>query len=77
MYGAFGMRVLKIREGRVSLLLLAQGRSRGLLLRKGFRDKATVVRIKSRVNHPKMGGTSGLLPSQDKGHVLIATSLDT
>ena len=69
---ASGMRVLKIRERRANLLLLAQGRSRGLLLHKGFKDRA-----KARVNHPKMGDTLGLLASQGRGHVSIATNLDT
>ena len=71
------MRVLKIREIRGNLLLLAHGRSRGLLLRKGFRDKAAVIRAKALVNHAKMGETSELLASQGRGHVSIATSLDT
>ena len=34
------MQVLKIRGRRANLLLLAQGRSKGLLLRKGFKDRA-------------------------------------
>ena len=55
------MRVLKIRGGRVNLLLLAQGRSRRLLLYEGCRDKAAAIRAKVRVNHPKMGDTSGFL----------------
>ena len=52
---------LKIRGRRANLFFLAQGRSRGLLLRKGFRDRATTIRAKARVNHPKMEDTSGLL----------------
>ena len=36
---AFGMRVLKIRERRANLLLLAQGKSRGLLLYKDFKGQ--------------------------------------
>ena len=71
------MWVLKIRGGRVNLLLLSQGRSRGLLLRKGFEDRAEAIRVKAKVNHPKMGDTSGLIASQGRGHVSIATSLDT
>ena len=70
------MRVLKIRGGRVSLLLPAQGRSKRLLLRKGLKDKATTIRAKARVNHSKMGDTSGLRARQGKGHVSIATNLD-
>ena len=30
-----------------------------------------------RVNHPKIGGTSGLLASQSRGHVSIASILGT
>ena len=40
------MRVLKIRKRRANLLLLAQGRSRGLLLRKDFKDWAAAIRAK-------------------------------
>ena len=58
---AFGMQASKIRESRANLLLLVQGRSRGLLLHKVFRDRAMVIRAKARVNHPKMGGISRLL----------------
>ena len=54
---------LKIRGRRANLFFLAQGRSRGLLLRKGFRDRATTIRAKARVNHLKMEDTSGLLAS--------------
>ena len=71
------MRVLKIRGRRANLLLLAQGISGGLLLRKGFRDRAAAIRAKARVNHPKMGDTSRLLASQSRGHFSIATNLDT
>ena len=68
------MRVLKIRGMRANLLFLAQGRSRGLLLRKGFKDRAAAIKAKARVNHPKMGDTSRLLASQDRGHASISTS---
>ena len=74
-HGASRIRVLKIRGRRANFLLLAQGRSRGLILCKGFRGKA--VAIRARVNHSKMGNTLGLLARQGKGHVSIATSLDT
>ena len=67
--------MLKIRGRRANLLLLAQGRSRGLLLCMGFRDRAAVIRAKARVNHPKMGDTSRILASQGRGHVSISTSL--
>ena len=66
----------KIRGRRTSLLLLVQGRSRGLLLRRVFRDKTMVIRAKARVNHPKMRDISRLLASQGRGHVSIATGLD-
>ena len=57
------MQVLKIRGRRANLLLLAQGRSRGRLLFKGFRDRGAVIRAKAKVNHPKMGDTLGQLAS--------------
>ena len=57
------MRESKIRGRRANLLLLVQGRSRGLLLCRVFRDKAAAIRAKARVNDPKMGDTSGLLAS--------------
>ena len=66
------MQVLKIGERRASLLLLAQEKSRGLLLCEGFKERAT-----ARTSHPKMGDTSGLLASQSREHVSIAISLDT
>ena len=72
---AFGMRVLKIRGKRANLLLLVQGRSRGLILRRVFRDRAATIRAKARVNHPKMRDTSGLLASQGREHVPPAWTL--
>ena len=71
------MRVSEIRGGRANLFLLAQGRSKRLILRKGFRDRAVAIRAKARVNHPKMGETSRLPDKQGRVHVSIATSLDT
>ena len=71
------MMTSKIRERRANLLLLAQGKSRGHLLHRGFRDKVAAIRAKARVNHPKIGDTLGLLASQGRGHVSIATNLDT
>ena len=71
------MRVLVIRGRRVNSLLLARERSRGLLLREGFRDKAVATRAKARISLPKMGDTSMLLASQGRKHVSSATSLDT
>ena len=71
------MGVLKIRGMRANLLLVTQGRRRGLMLHKGFRDMVVAIKDKARVNHPKMGDTSGLLGSQGKGHVSIATSPNT
>ena len=71
------MQVLKIRGRRANLLLLAQGRSRGLLLRKGFRDKTAIIKAKARINHLKVVDTLELLASQDKEHVSISTNLDT
>ena len=71
------MQVLVIRGRRTSRLLLAQERSRGLLLHEGFRDRAADPRAKSRIGHPKMRGTSRLLASQGRECVSSATSLDT
>ena len=69
-HGASGIRASKIRGMRVNLLILIQRRSRGLLLRRVFRDrvaaikaKAAAIRAKVRVNHSKMGGISGMLVS--------------
>ena len=56
------MRVL-VERGRRTSFLLAQERSRGLLLCEGFRDRAATPRAKARISHPKMGGTLGLLAS--------------
>ena len=69
--------MLRIRGRRVNFLLLAQERSRGLLLREGFKDRAAATKAKAKINHPKMGDTLGLLASQGRGHVSIATSLGT
>ena len=41
-------------------LLLALERSRGLLLHSGFRDRATAIRAKARINHCKVRDTSRL-----------------
>ena len=54
------MRVLSIRGRRVNLLLLAQGRSKRLLLRSDFRDRAAAITAKAKVDYPKVGDTSGL-----------------
>ena len=59
------MLVLKIRGRRANLIfLLAWERSRGIPLRKGFRDKAAAIRAKDRVNHPKVGDILRRLASQ-------------
>ena len=71
------MRALKIRGRRTNLLLLARARSKGHLLRVGFRDRAAATKAKAKISQPKMGDTLGLLASQGRGHVSIATSLDT
>ena len=65
MHEASGMWASKIGGRRTNLLLLAQGRSRGLLLGESFKDRATAIRAKAKVNHPKMGDTTGLLANQD------------
>ena len=71
------MRELLIRGRRANFLLLTQEKSRGLLLRKGFRDRVVATRAKAWVSHPKMGDTSRLLAIQGREGVFSATSLDT
>ena len=61
--GASRMQVLVIRGRRLKPLLLARERSKGLLLREGFKDKVMTTKAKARINHPKMGDTLGLLAS--------------
>ena len=73
------MRVLVIRGRRISLLLLAQEKSIGLLLCEGFRDWAATPRAKVRISHPKMRGTSWLLASLAKSEfpMPLAWTLET
>ena len=40
-------------------------------------DRAVATRVKTKVNYPGVGDTSGLLPSQGRERVSIVTSLDT
>ena len=40
-------------------------------------DRVAATKAKAKISHPKMGDTSRLLARQGKGHVSIATSLDT
>ena len=68
------MQASKIRGKRANLLLLVEGRSKGPLFRRVFRDKAKTIKAKARVNHPKMGGILRLLANQGRGHVSIATN---
>ena len=77
MHRTFEMRVLRIRGRRANFLLLAQGRSRGLLLRSGFWDRAAAIRAKVKVDYPRVGDTSGLYARKGKGHVSITINLDT
>ena len=77
MHGTSGMRVLKIRGGRVNLLLLAQERNIGVLLHKGFRHRTTTIKAKAKVYHPKVGDILRRLASQCMEHVSITTSLNT
>ena len=58
------MLVLRIRERRVNLLLLAQGRSRGLLLHSDFRDRAVAIRAKAKVIIPKWETLWGSRPDK-------------
>ena len=50
------MQVL-VERGRRTSFLLARERSRGFLLRKGFKDRVVAPRAKVGISHPKMGGT--------------------
>ena len=59
-HGTSEIRVLRIRGMRANLILLAQGRSRGLLLCSGFKEKTVAIRSKAKVNHPRVGDTSRL-----------------
>ena len=61
------MRVLVKRGGRASLPP-AWGRSRELLFRKDFRDKAEVIRAKAKMGH---------LARRGRRHAITDTSLDT
>ena len=69
--------MLVIRRRRVNSLILARERSRGFLLRKGFRDKVTATKAKARISHPDMGDTSELQASQGRECVSNDTNLDT
>ena len=69
--------MLEITERRANIFPRARERRRGLILREDFKDKVTATRAKARISHPKMGDTLGLLAKQCRGHVSIATSLDT
>ena len=71
------MLVLRIRGGRVNHLFLAQERSKGFPLLESFRVRTATIRAKAKVNHSKMGDTSGLLASLGRGPVTIVTSLYT
>ena len=51
--------------------------SRRLLLLTDLRAKAVAIRAKAKVNHSRVGDTSGLLASQGRACVSIVTSLDT
>ena len=65
MHGTFGIRMLlKIRGRRVNLLLLAWGRSRRLLLRKDFRDRAAAIKAKAKDDHLQVADISGLQPAR-------------
>ena len=77
MHGTSDMRVLRIRGRRANLLFLAKGGSRGLLLRSGFKDRATASKAKARADHLQVADLSGLTASQGKGHASIVIILDT
>ena len=58
----FEMRVL-VERGRRTNFHLGRERSKGLLLREGFKYRVATPKAKARISHPKMGGTLGLLVS--------------
>ena len=68
--------MLVLKRRRVNLLL-ALGRSKRLLFHMDLGDRAVATRVKAKVNHPRVGDTSGLLASQGRERVSIVTSLDT
>ena len=69
--------MVKIREERTNLILLAKERNIEVLLYMGFRDRVAIIKAKSRVDHPKVGDILRRLASQCREHVSIATVLDT
>ena len=71
------MQVLKIKGGRANLLHLAQEINKGVLLCRGFRNRASNIKAKARGDHPKVGDISGCLTNQCREHVSIAISLNT
>ena len=68
-HGASGTWVLVLRGKRIDLLL-AQRRSRRLLLRTDLNDRVVVAKAKAKakakVNHSRVGGTSMLLTSRGR-----------
>ena len=75
-HGESGTWVLVLRGRRINLLL-APKRSRRLLLLTDLRDRVVAIRSKAKVNHLRVGDTSGLLASQGRERVSIVTTLDT
>ena len=76
-HGTSEMRVLKIKGRRANLLLLAQERSRRLLLCKDIKDRATTTKAKARVDHLQVVDLSRLTTSLGREYVTTAISLDT
>ena len=64
-------------RGRRINLLLTQERSRRPLFHKDLKDKAMATRAKAKIGFPRVENTLGLLTSQSREHVTIATILDT
>ena len=52
------------------------GKKIRLLLRKGFKDMATIIRAKAKVVYLQVVDIIGFTASQGRGHVTIATNLD-
>ena len=64
-------------RGRKIHLLPTRERSRKLMFRMEFRDRAVATRAKAKISCPRVENTSGLLASRSRERVSTATSLDT
>ena len=67
-HGTSERRVLKIRRRRDNLFSFSLGKKQRTstlqgFQEQGFRERATAIKVKVKVNHPKVGDTSRLLAS--------------